>query len=224
MPAARRAGKVVATAMLAVATFAAGATAPADAATTKSQNGNRAQVRAAGGLRVRSGPGLRFTTKTVMRNGTRVRVVGGPVRQNGYAWYKVTGFNSRGTVGWSAGNWLGRPGSASASRSTRRSTATVGRFRTGASYQVHATGYNGAEFNSKGIMRNGRRVHWGAVATDPRYIPLGTKMYISGFGNKVFVAEDTGNLIKGWDVDIWFPTLRQAREFGSQRRTITIIR
>ncbi len=60
-----------------------------------------------------------------------------------------------------------------------------------------------------GIMANGNKVHWGAVAVDPEYIPLGTRMYIEGWGNQVFVAEDTGNLVKGWHVDIFWPGTRQ---------------
>jgi 3D (Asp-Asp-Asp) domain-containing protein len=87
-----------------------------------------------------------------------------------------------------------------------------------------ATGYNGAEFGSNGIMRNGNYVHWGAVAVDPSVIPLGTRMYISGFGNQVFVAEDTGSAIIGNRIDIWMPSVGQALEFAAQRRTVTIIR
>lgn len=90
-------------------------------------------------------------------------------------------------------------------------------------HDVVANGYNGAEFGSSGIMANGKRVHWGAVAVDPRYIPLGTRMHISGFGKKVFVASDTGGAVKGWEIDIWFPSVKQARSFTDQRRTVTII-
>jgi len=90
-------------------------------------------------------------------------------------------------------------------------------------HTVAAIGYNGAEFGSSGIMANGKRVHWGAVAVDPRYIPLGTRMYISGFGKKVFVASDTGGAVKGWEIDIWFPSVKQARSFTEQRRTVTMI-
>jgi 3D (Asp-Asp-Asp) domain-containing protein len=90
-------------------------------------------------------------------------------------------------------------------------------------HEVAAVGYNGAEFGSSGVMANGKRVHWGAVAVDPRYIPLGTRMYISGFGEKVFVASDTGGAVKGWEIDIWFPSVERARSFTEQRRTVTMI-
>ncbi len=60
-----------------------------------------------------------------------------------------------------------------------------------------------------GIMRNGKRIHWGAVAVDPNYIPLGTKMLIDGWGDQVFVASDTGSQVKGWHVDIYWPGSRE---------------
>lgn len=90
-------------------------------------------------------------------------------------------------------------------------------------HNVVANGYNGAEFGSSGVMANGKRVHWGAVAVDPRYIPLGTRMRISGFGKKVFVASDTGGAVEGWEIDIWFPSVEEAQGFTDQRRTVTIL-
>lgn len=78
-----------------------------------------------------------------------------------------------------------------------------------------------------GIMANGKMVHWGAVAVDPRYIPLGTRMKIEGWGDKIFVAEDTGSLVKGWHVDVFWPgthqqALGEASKTGGERR-ITLL-
>jgi 3D (Asp-Asp-Asp) domain-containing protein/peptidoglycan hydrolase CwlO-like protein len=58
----------------------------------------------------------------------------------------------------------------------------------------------------------------GVVAVDPTVIPLGTRMYIPGYGPGI--AADTGTAIKGLRIDLWFPTLRQAENWG--RRTVTI--
>jgi 3D (Asp-Asp-Asp) domain-containing protein len=58
----------------------------------------------------------------------------------------------------------------------------------------------------------------GVVAVDPTVIPLGTRMYISGYGPGI--AADTGTAIKGLRIDLWFPTLSQAMSWG--RRTVTI--
>lgn len=232
--AARRTGVALLLGVLALTTVASGRASAAPASATF-YNGDRVQVRYTGGanLNVRSGPGLGYYRQSSLREGAIVRVVRGPVWNNGYAWYKVA-YTSSGSTGWSAGKWLyrtsassgysSRSTSASSARSTSASSSRSSYRSTGRTYRVLATAYNGAEFNSSGIMRNGNRVHWGAVAVDPRVIPLGTRMYIEGFGNQVFVAEDTGSAIKGYRIDIWMPTLQQARNFGAQRRTVTIIR
>ena len=58
----------------------------------------------------------------------------------------------------------------------------------------------------------------GVVAVDPTVIPLGTRMFIPGYGPGV--AADTGTAIKGLRIDLWFPMLSQAESWG--RRTVTI--
>jgi 3D (Asp-Asp-Asp) domain-containing protein len=56
------------------------------------------------------------------------------------------------------------------------------------------------------------------VAVDPSVIPLGTRLTIPGYGSGV--AADTGGAIQGATIDLWFPTVAQARAWG--RRTVTI--
>ena len=58
----------------------------------------------------------------------------------------------------------------------------------------------------------------GIIAVDPRVIPLGTKLYVEGYG--FCVAGDTGGAIKGARIDLGFDTYRQAMAFG--RRTVTV--
>ena len=58
----------------------------------------------------------------------------------------------------------------------------------------------------------------GVVAVDPTVIPLGTRMFVPGYGPGI--AADTGTAIKGLRIDLWFPTLGQAESWG--RRTVTI--
>ena len=58
----------------------------------------------------------------------------------------------------------------------------------------------------------------GVVAVDPTVIPLGTRLYIPGYGPGI--AADTGTAIKGLRIDLWFPLLSQAEHWG--RRTVTI--
>ncbi len=83
----------------------------------------------------------------------------------------------------------------------------------GTSMTVVATGYS-----MRGHTATGAPVGWGVVAVDPSVISLGTRMTIPGYGSGV--AADTGGAIVGNRIDLWFPTVAQARAWG--RRTVTI--
>jgi 3D (Asp-Asp-Asp) domain-containing protein/peptidoglycan hydrolase CwlO-like protein len=83
----------------------------------------------------------------------------------------------------------------------------------GSTMTVTATGYS-----IHGHTATGAPTGWGVVAVDPSLIPLGTRMDIPGYGSGV--AADTGSAIQGATIDLWFPTLAQARAWG--RRTVTI--
>jgi 3D (Asp-Asp-Asp) domain-containing protein/peptidoglycan hydrolase CwlO-like protein len=78
---------------------------------------------------------------------------------------------------------------------------------------VTSTGYS-----LPGHTATGLPVGWGVVAVDPSVIPLGTKLTIPGYGEGV--AADVGSGVSGRDIDLWFPTLAQARAWG--RRTVSI--
>jgi 3D (Asp-Asp-Asp) domain-containing protein/peptidoglycan hydrolase CwlO-like protein len=83
----------------------------------------------------------------------------------------------------------------------------------GRTLTVTATGYA-----IKGRTATGAPTGWGIVAVDPSVIPLGTRMTIPGYGSGV--AADTGGAVRGATIDLWFPSLAQARAWG--RRTVTI--
>ena len=93
--------------------------------------------------------------------------------------------------------------------STAPSTpATAGRTLT-----VSSTGYS-----LPGRTATGIPVGWGVIAVDPSVIPLGTRLTVPGYGEGV--AADTGGAVRGATIDLWFPSLGQARAWG--RRTVTI--
>jgi 3D (Asp-Asp-Asp) domain-containing protein/peptidoglycan hydrolase CwlO-like protein len=71
-----------------------------------------------------------------------------------------------------------------------------------------------------GRTASGRPVGWGAVAVDPSVIPMGSRLSIPGYG--LGVAADTGSAIRGAKIDLWFPTVAQARAWGARVVTITI--
>ncbi len=83
----------------------------------------------------------------------------------------------------------------------------------GRTITVSSTGYS-----LPGHTATGLPVGWGVVAVDPSVIPFGTRMTIPGYGEGV--AADRGSAVRGYDIDLWFPTLAQARAWG--RRTVTI--
>jgi len=78
---------------------------------------------------------------------------------------------------------------------------------------VTSTGYS-----MPGKTATGLPTGFGIVAVDPAVIPLGTRLSIPGYGEGV--AADTGGAVQGMTIDLWFPTLTQARAWG--RRTVTI--
>ena len=86
---------------------------------------------------------------------------------------------------------------------------------------MHATAYtDDAKSQGKWVGRTatGRKPQVGVVAVDPRVIPLGTKLYIEGYGNAV--AGDTGGAIKGNRIDLFFNTRAEAIRFG--RRSVKV--
>lgn len=56
----------------------------------------------------------------------------------------------------------------------------------------------------------------GYVAVDPTVIPLGTRLYIEGYGYAL--AADTGGDIKGMKADVFLETERAARKWGRRHR------
>ncbi len=62
----------------------------------------------------------------------------------------------------------------------------------------------------------------GVVAVDPSVIPMGTRLYIPGYGYAI--AADTGAAIRGARIDVCVDTLDEARQWGRRSVTVTILR
>lgn len=62
----------------------------------------------------------------------------------------------------------------------------------------------------------------GVVAVDPKVIPLGTRLYIDGYG--FARAEDTGGAIKGDKIDLFLDTSEEAKRFGRRWVTVYILK
>lgn len=59
------------------------------------------------------------------------------------------------------------------------------------------------------------------IAVDPKVIPLGTQVYIEGWGT--YTAEDTGGAIKGKIIDIFVASEAIARQYGVKYANVYII-
>lgn len=87
--------------------------------------------------------------------------------------------------------------------------------------QIEATGYSRMEPGMSNYTATGTFCKRGVIATDPNFIPLGTKVYIPGYGYAV--AEDTGGAIVGNCVDLAFDSVAECFEWGRRSVPMYII-
>lgn len=59
------------------------------------------------------------------------------------------------------------------------------------------------------------------VAVDPRVIPLGTKVWVEGYGEAI--AGDTGGAIKGNKIDVFIPSYDNAMAWGVKQVKIRVL-
>ncbi|MBZ4665270.1 ubiquitin-like domain-containing protein [Mahella sp.] len=104
-------------------------------------------------------------------------------------------------------------------RGTVQSLATSrGAIRYSKVLTMNASAYTAGYDGVNNTTSTGQSVRRGIAAVDPRVIPLGTKLYVEGYG--FAVAADVGGAIKGNKIDLYMETLSQARAFG--RRTVKV--
>jgi 3D (Asp-Asp-Asp) domain-containing protein len=77
-------------------------------------------------------------------------------------------------------------------------------------------------YHLPGRTASGLPVGKGVVAVDPKLIPLGTRMFVPGYGRGV--AADLGVGIKGKIIDLWMPSDAAARKWGRKTVVITVYR
>lgn len=83
---------------------------------------------------------------------------------------------------------------------------------------MEATAYLPTDGGGDGITASGIQAKHGVVAVDPNVIPLGTKLYIPGYGEAL--AADTGGDIVGSRIDVVMEDYGEAMQFG--RRTVEV--
>ena len=72
----------------------------------------------------------------------------------------------------------------------------------------------------RGRTASGRYPQHGPIAVDPRVIPLGSRMYVPGYGWGI--AADTGGMIIGNKIDLWRPTTADCYSWGVRRVKIKV--
>ncbi|QQZ09485.1 G5 and 3D domain-containing protein [Heyndrickxia vini] len=109
---------------------------------------------------------------------------------------------------------------------TKVVTAQVSRGEaSGTEYYVSSTAYtadcNGCSgHTATGInLRSNPNIK--IIAVDPSFIPLGTKVYVEGYGYAI--AADTGGAIKGRKIDVFFSNHSQAYRWGRKQVKIRIL-
>ncbi len=86
---------------------------------------------------------------------------------------------------------------------------------------MEATAYLPTDGSPTGTTAIGIPATYGIVAVDPRVIPLGTRVYIPGYGEAL--AADTGGAIKGYKIDLCMESYSQAMRFGRRGVTVYIL-
>ncbi|MFT8669764.1 MAG: 3D domain-containing protein [Liquorilactobacillus hordei] len=113
--------------------------------------------------------------------------------------------------------------SSSSSANSAITTTATNVVSTGSSSKtltMQSTGYSTAQSGLSSYSATGINLsqHPSCIAVDPSVIPLGSIVWVSGYG--VTVAGDTGGAIKGNIIDVHFSTVAQAQSWG--RRSVTV--
>lgn len=87
-----------------------------------------------------------------------------------------------------------------------------------ATFSMSATAYSGGGLTALGLKPVRDPANLSTIAVDPSVIPLGTKVYIPGYGYAI--CSDTGGSIKGNKIDLYMNSIEECFRWG--RRTVTL--
>lgn len=101
-------------------------------------------------------------------------------------------------------------------RNTIETSRGAMRFRRTA--HMEATAYLPSDGGGSGITATGLPARRGIAAVDPNVIPLGSRLYIPGYG--MALAADTGGAVRGNIIDLCMEDYSEAMNFG--RRSVKV--
>lgn len=88
-------------------------------------------------------------------------------------------------------------------------------------FTIESTAYSMGGFTSSGSRTIRDPNGYSTIAVDPRVIPMGSKVYVEGYGYAI--AADTGSAIKGNIIDVFFNTEAEVLNWGRRNVKIRII-
>ncbi|MBU5590481.1 hypothetical protein KQI89_01760 [Clostridium sp. MSJ-4] len=88
-------------------------------------------------------------------------------------------------------------------------------------YTMEATAYFDGLLTASGLKPIRNPAGLSTVAVDPSVIPLGSKLYIDGYGYAI--AADTGSLIKNLRIDLYMNSREECYNFGRRNVTVSLI-
>jgi len=114
---------------------------------------------------------------------------------------------------------------AQAQQQQQQQPAESSQQASGKSMTVEATAYTANCAGCSGTTATGvdlkANPNQKVIAVDPSVIPLGSKVYVEGYGEAV--AADTGGAIKGNRIDVFVPSEGDAQQFGRKSVKITVM-
>ncbi|WP_028402247.1 3D domain-containing protein [Ectobacillus panaciterrae] len=165
-------------------------------------------------LNVRDGAGTNHNVIGKLKDGQRVQVVG----DGGNGWAVIA---FKGGSAYVSKEFLGAQTIHTQTIHTQTPKLQV--VKAAKEIQVVATaytpyeedGYNGMTATGINLRKN---PNMKLIAVDPKVIPLGSKVWVEGYGEAI--AGDTGGAIKGNRIDVLKPTQKEALQWG--RKTVTV--
>ena len=74
--------------------------------------------------------------------------------------------------------------------------------------------------NASGLTASGTKAQLGTMSADPAIFPFGTQLNVPGYGDGV--VEDTGARVKGYHIDVWFPSHAKAKAWGTREMYVEL--
>ena len=78
-------------------------------------------------------------------------------------------------------------------------------------YTASCTGCSGITYTGINLKKNPNAK---VISVDPKVIPLGSKVYVPGYGEAI--AADKGSAVKGNKIDVFIPNKQRALQWGSK--------